>query len=194
MGQLNRNIQQDTDKNIALEVTDQLLISLLQDGLSFSERPYAELADRIGITEADVLKRISIYLENGLIKRFGIIVRHQELGYKANAMIVWDIPDEQVHIIANRMKQYPFVSLCYRRPRRLPHWPYNLFCMIHGRDRESVLQYLAMISSNNWHKYSCDVLFSKRRFKQRGACFKFPEKKKIISWQPIMTTGIHEQA
>lgn len=182
MGRVNRKNQKVTD--ITLGVTDQLLISLLQDGLSFSERPYAELAGKIGITESDVLKRISLYQENGLIKRFGIIVRHQELGYKANAMIVWDIPDEQVHFIANRMKQYPFVSLCYRRPRRLPHWPFNLFCMIHGRDRESVLQYLAtMISSNNWQKYSCDVLFSKRRFKQQGACYKIADKKKKVAFR-----------
>jgi siroheme decarboxylase len=177
MGPVTIKNQHDIDGVIALDTTDQSLISLLQAGLPLAERPYAVLAGRIGISETEVLDRISTYLARGLIKRFGIIVRHHELGYKANAMVVWNVPDEQVHFIAHRMKQFPLVTLCYRRPRRLPHWPYNLYCMIHGRDRESVMQYLdTMIRAGNWQQYSYDVLFSKRRFKQRGARYQFPDR------------------
>jgi len=150
---------------------DGLLISLLQQGLPLNRQPYKVIAAQIGIPEAQAIARISALKDMGLIKRFGVIVRHHELGYQDNAMIVWDIPDEQVTAIADRMKQYPCVTLCYRRPRRMPLWRYNLFCMIHGKDRNSVLQSLdSMIVSNGWQHFSYDVLFTRRRFKQRGAC------------------------
>jgi len=154
------------------KAVDSLLISLLQQGLPLTAQPYAAIATQIGIPEAHVIARLSALKDMGLIKRFGVIVRHHELGYQANAMIVWDIPDEQVLAVASSMKQYPGVTLCYRRPRRLPLWPYNLFCMIHGKDRNSVLQSLdSMVVSNGWQHFSYDVLFTRRRFKQRGASF-----------------------
>lgn len=150
--------------------SDSHLISLIQLGLPLTERPYLEIARKLGVSEHQVITRISNMIETGLIKRLGIIVRHHELGYRANAMIVWNIPDDSVHKVADLMKEYSFVTLCYRRPRRLPDWPYNLFCMIHGRDRECVISLLEnMIAANNWQDYPYDVLFSKRRFKQCGA-------------------------
>jgi DNA-binding Lrp family transcriptional regulator len=82
-----------------------------------------------------VLGRIGRWLEEGAIKRFGVVVRHHELGFRANAMLVHDIPDERVSDIGRALAEEPAVTLCYRRPRRLPDWPYNLFCMIHGRER-----------------------------------------------------------
>lgn len=153
-----------------LDDIDKKLIAAIQNGLPISERPYIKIAEQLELTEEDVINRISILLDRGLIKRFGVVVRHHELGYKENAMIVWDVPDNQVHTVANQMKSYPFVTLCYRRARQLPEWPYNLFCMIHGKSRDKVFHHLEkMINVNDWHNYSHDVLFSKRRFKQRAA-------------------------
>lgn len=150
---------------------DGLLISALQKGLPFTDRPYADIAAQTGIPESRVIERISALKQTGIIKRFGVIVRHHELGYRNNAMVVWDIPDEQVRTVAERMKQYACITLCYRRPRQLPEWPYNLFCMIHGRDRESVRQELdTMVVANGWRHFPHEVLFTKRRFKQRGVC------------------------
>ena len=77
-------------------------------------------------------------IDGGIISRFGLIIRHRALGISANAMLVWDIGDEAVDAIGERFAAEPFVTLCYRRPRRLPDWPYNLFCMVHGRDRATV--------------------------------------------------------
>lgn len=161
----NRYVPALVDKAI-----DGLLIASLQQGLPLVARPYAAIAAQIGISEAQVVARIAALCEMGLIKRFGVIVRHRELGYRDNAMIVWDIPDAEVPAIAQRMKQYPLVTLCYRRPRRPPVWPYNLFCMIHGKDRASVRQALeSMIVANDWQRFPHDVLFTRRRFKQCGA-------------------------
>lgn len=149
---------------------DQRLIASIQNGLPISDRPYAEIADQLKLSEEEVINRISDLLDQGLIKRFGVVVRHHELGYKENAMIVWNIPDGQVHNIANKIKSYSFITLCYRRARQLPEWQYNLYCMIHGKSRHEVTRLLdRMIDDHNFHDFEYEVLFSKQRFKQRAA-------------------------
>ncbi len=154
-------------------ILDAALIHAIQDGLPLVERPYAALAAGIGVDETALLERLGQLLAQGAIKRLGVVVRHQELGYRANAMVVWDLPDDQVDALGERMGGLPFVTLCYRRPRRLPDWPYNLFSMIHGRSRESVLaQVEAIREALGLGTVCCAVLFSGRRFKQRGARYR----------------------
>jgi DNA-binding Lrp family transcriptional regulator len=102
-----------------------------------------------------------------MIKRFGVVVRHHELGYRANAMVVFDLPDGVVDGIGARLAEEPGVTLCYRRRRSPPDWPYNLYCMVHGRSREEarpVIERLAELAG-----IPATVLFSTRRFKQCGA-------------------------
>jgi DNA-binding Lrp family transcriptional regulator len=108
--------------------------------------------------------------ERGVIRRFGLVLSHRDLGYNANAMVVWDIPDAAVGEIGEKLAALDYVTLCYRRPRRLPDWPYNLFCMIHGRDRATV-EALAEEAAATAGAADCprSVLFSTRQFKQRGA-------------------------
>ena len=151
---------------------DMRLIAAIQSGLPLCSHPYAEIGARIGMHEDDVMARIAALQEGGTIKRLGVVVRHHELGYRANAMVVWDVPDERVAALGRCLGGFDFITLCYRRPRHLPDWPYNLFCMIHGQDREAVLEQVAFLVTR------CDlqdiprrVLFSKRRFKQRGAVY-----------------------
>jgi DNA-binding Lrp family transcriptional regulator len=146
------------------------LIEAIANGLPLVARPYAEIGRRLGVSEHEVMTCMRALQEQGLIKRLGVVVRHRELGYTANAMVVWDIPDAAVREIGSRFGRFAFVTLCYRRPRRLPSWPYNLFTMIHGRDRAAVLQCIQeLIRQCDLTGVSYDVLFSRRRFKQRGA-------------------------
>lgn len=147
---------------------DLLLLQAMEDGLPLDSRPYQEIAASIGETEEAVIARLRGLSERGVIKRLGLVVRHHELGYKANAMVVWDIPDSLVDGIGDGLAEFPFVTLCYRRDRHRPDWPYNLFCMIHGRDRDTVLSQVETLKQRVG-EVSMDVLFSKRRFKQRGA-------------------------
>ena len=158
--------------NSALDTT---LIEAIQDGLPVCERPYAAIAERLGTDEADIIARVESLQADGVIKRFGVVVRHRELGFRANAMVVWDIADEQVSGVGAHMAAMDGVTLCYRRPRRRPHWPYNLFCMIHGRDRQSVHTRVGEIASAlSLQQVRRAVLFSNRRFKQRGARYVNP--------------------
>jgi siroheme decarboxylase len=153
-----------------LSERDRLLIAALQDGLPLVARPYAAVGELIGLGEAEVIEAIRRLIAAGVIKRFGVIVRHRELGYRANAMVVWDVPDDRVAHAGRRLAELPFITLCYRRPRRLPDWPYNLFCMIHGCDRRMVEALIERITvAAGLAAQPRAVLFSRRRFKQRGA-------------------------
>lgn len=153
--------------------TDRLVLAGIEGGLPLIPRPYQDMAARFGISEEELIGRLRTLLESGVIKRLGLIVRHHELGYAANAMVVWDVPDEAVGTIGRRMSELPFVTLCYRRERRLPSWPYNLFCMIHGRDRQRVLGQIAELrAALALEEVQYEVLFSSRRFKQRGARYR----------------------
>lgn len=153
-----------------MNATDRRLLGALENGLALVARPYARLAASLGLSEGDVITRLRRMIADGVIRRFGVIVRHHELGYRANAMVVWDVPDDVVSATGRKLAALPYITLCYRRPRRLPDWPYNLFCMIHGRDRGAVE---ALIEEATQHAALAErpraVLFSRRRFKQRGA-------------------------
>jgi len=156
--------------NNGLDHIEHQLIANIQNGLPIAARPYAEISKQLSISEDEVVKRISSLIERGIFKRFGVVVRHHELGYRENAMVVWDIADDKVQAVGNQIKSYPFITLCYRRPRQLPEWRYNLFCMIHGKSRDEVTQLLqGMIAENDWCDVPYEVLFSKRRFKQCAA-------------------------
>lgn len=161
------DVQAQTDV-AAIELTqaERAFMAVLQKGLPLIAQPFAALA----WAEADAIALLSRWTGTGVIKRFGVVVRHHELGYTANAMVVWDVPDAVVSQVGRCIADSGRVSLCYRRPRALPHWPYNLFCMIHGKDRQEVEQGIAALTQAcGLDAYSFEVLFSCRRFKQRGA-------------------------
>ncbi len=153
-----------------LDPADRLLLGAIEDGLPLTPRPYAEVARHVGLSEAEVIGRLRRLVEAGVVRRLGLVVRHHELGYRANAMALWDVPDGVVDELGRRLGTCPFVTLCYRRTRRPPEWPYNLYCMIHGRDRQRVRDQIARLNAEpGLRSRPRAVLFSRRRFKQRGA-------------------------
>ena len=146
------------------------LIGAIQRGLPLVSRPFAEVGAGTGLPESEVIAGLAQLQEQGVIKRMGVVVRHRELGYRANAMVVWDVPDDLISALGHCVGKFDFVTLCYQRPRRLPAWRYNLFCMIHGRDRDEVLSLVAQLEEQcSLHDVPHEVLFSQRRFKQCGA-------------------------
>ncbi len=158
-------------------INERQLIAVLQKGLPFVSHPYAEIAGQINCTEKEVINYIKLMQEKGDIKRFGLVVRHRKLGYKSNAMVVWDVPEQQVDLLGECFGQFDFVTLSYRRPRHLPDWPYNLFCMIHGQDKNDVMRNLELMISNcEVQDVRHELLFSNRCFKQRGAFYIHNEK------------------
>lgn len=164
--------------NIAISINiddnDLALLAAIQDGLPLCERPFAQIGKTLAMSEGDVIARIENMDRQGIISRFGIVLQHRPLGYGANAMVVWDVPDEKVDDVAKIITAHDFVTLCYCRTRRAPVWQYNLYCMIHGRERPVVEQQIEMLKKSGLSSYKSQTLFSSRRFKQTGARFSKP--------------------
>lgn len=148
---------------------------LLEAGLPLAARPYQVLAERLGASEDAVLEQVRLWSESGLFRRVGLVIKHRAIGFRANAMLVMDIPDEQVDEVGRKLGEAAGVNLCYQRPRRLPDWPYNLFCMVHGRERQQVCQLIdALLAEHGLSEVPHQLLFSTRAFKQCGGRFAPP--------------------
>ena len=117
----------------------------------------------------EVMDRLRRMQANGVIRRIGAVPNHYKLGFKGNGMSVWDVPDAQVRELGRLIGALDFVSHCYHRPRHLPHWPYNLFAMVHGHDRAEVMMKVGRIADLLGDAVrSHDVLFSTRILKKTG--------------------------
>lgn len=130
-----------------IDAVDRKIILASQGGLPLVPRPYHALAEQVGIPADEVMARMQRMLDNGIIRRIAAVPNHYALGYKANGMTVWDVSDERIGELGKRVGELAFVSHCYHRPRHLPAWPYNLFAMVHGHDREEVQAQVAQIAA-----------------------------------------------
>ena len=154
---------------MALDDFDRALMAATQGGLPLVPRPYDAVGERLGVSGQQVRERLAQMLESGLIRRIGAVPNHYRLGFTANGMSVWDVDDALVDQLGERIGQLPGVSHCYRRPRRLPSWPYNLFAMLHGRTRAEVEQQAVQLrellgSACRGH----DILYSTAILKKTG--------------------------
>jgi DNA-binding Lrp family transcriptional regulator len=132
---------------MALHPTDRAIVRATQAGLPLCHEPYRAVGEQLGLTAEEVIRRLRSMLESGLIRRIGAVPNHYALGYRANGMSVWDVEDARLEELGPTIGALPSVTHCYRRPRRLPAWPYNLFAMIHGRTREAVAVEVARIAA-----------------------------------------------
>ncbi|WP_420583476.1 AsnC family transcriptional regulator [Ruegeria sp.] len=154
----------------AMQDGDRSLLQALSSGLPLVIDPYAALARSLDRDAEHVMTRIEALHTAGIISRLGVIVRHRALGWSANAMVVWDLPVEQICAAGKALAAYPGVTLCYERNPVEGVWPYRLYSMIHARSRKEARQTLAGAAAlpelfGAKHK----VLFSTRCFKQTGA-------------------------
>lgn len=148
---------------------DRRLIAATQAGLPLVPRPYAAVAQSLGVGEAVVRERLAQMLRTGLVRRIGAVPDHYRLGFVANGMTVWDVPDDRVDALGQAVGALEFVSHCYCRPRALPAWPYNLFAMVHGRSRAEVEAHVQQIRAVLGPACrSHDVLYSSRILKKTG--------------------------
>ena len=152
----------------ALDAVDRRLLVATQGGLPLVAEPYEAVAEAVGIAPDEVQERLRAMLESGVVRRIGVAPNHYALGFKANGMSVWDVPDSEVAALGPEIGGLDYVSHCYRRPRRAG-WPYNLFAMVHGRDRDEVEAKVADLADrlagrSRRHK----VLYSTRILKKTG--------------------------
>jgi DNA-binding Lrp family transcriptional regulator len=153
----------------ALDETDLAIMRATQAGLPLTPRPYQQIAEQLGLTAQIVMARMAAMQEHGIIRRIGAVPNHYKLGYRFNGMTVWNIPDDVIDELGQKVGQLEFVSHCYHRPRHLPEWPYNLFAMVHGKSQAEVdrqiRQIADLLSDAN---LGCEVLYSTKILKKTG--------------------------
>lgn len=152
-----------------LDEIDRRIVLATQSGLPLEPQPYLAVAQQVGVSAEEVMTRMRRMLETGMIRRIGAVPNHYALGYKANGMTVWDVPDEKVDELGELVGALDFVSHCYQRPRHMPEWPYNFFAMVHGHDRGEVEEQVRLIAdllgdADRDHK----ILYSTRILKKTG--------------------------
>jgi len=148
---------------------DRQLILATQSGLPLVEEPYQALAEQLGLDAETVMARMRAMQASGVIRRIAAVPNHYALGYRANGMSVWNIPDDLVSECGKQVGGLDFVSHCYHRPRHLPLWPYNLFAMVHGRTVEDVEAKVAQIAALLGDRCrGHEVLLSTRILKKTG--------------------------
>jgi DNA-binding Lrp family transcriptional regulator/REP element-mobilizing transposase RayT len=152
-----------------LDETDRKIIQATQAGLPLTPQPYQAIAEQLGLTADDVMMRLTAMQNSGVIRRIGAVPNHYKLGYRFNGMTVWNVPDEAIDELGQKVGQLEFVSHCYHRPRHLPEWPYNLFAMVHGKTQEAVDNQIQQISDLlGDYNLGCDVLYSTKILKKTG--------------------------
>ena len=152
-----------------LDAIDRALIVATQSGLPLVARPYQLVGEQVGVTGEEVMARLQAMLDAGIIRRIGAVPNHYAIGWTANGMTVWDVADERVDELGGRVGSLDFVTHCYRRPRALPGWPYNLFAMVHGNSRDEVRDKAARIAALLGDACrGSDILFSTRILKKTG--------------------------
>lgn len=155
-----------------LDAIDRRIVAETTAGLPLVARPFHEIAGRLGLDADEVMARFRRLKEAGVVRRIAAVPNHYALGYTANGMSVWDVEDTAIVRLGPAVGALDCVSHCYRRPRHAPLWPYNLFAMVHGRDRSEVADGVARIAALlGAAARSHEVLFSRKILKKTGFRF-----------------------
>jgi siroheme decarboxylase len=143
---------------------EQKIIAEIQGDIPITDRPFLDIARKIGISEETLLNTLKSLNDKGMIRRFGATLRHQKSGFEANAMVAWKVEEDRIDAVGRLMASSGRVSHCYRRnPTR--EWEYNLYTMIHAKDESSCME----IARNLAEKAGLDkytLLFSRKELKK----------------------------
>lgn len=145
---------------------DKELIRYIQSDLPYDNRPFMVIAEKLGWKEDEVLNRIKEWIDQGVIKRFGALVKHQNLGFRGNAMVAWSVPSSDVERTGKQMATYPFISHCYERPAT-QGWPYNIYTMIHALDKKDLESFVRKVAKDTGiGEYR--ILYSVKEWKKKS--------------------------
>ncbi len=152
-----------------LDKIDELLITELQGDIPLTINPYKTIAEKLIITEDELVKRLKRMQAEGYLKRVGAILRHQNSGYKANAMFVMQVKPEKIKILGELLAKEKLVSHCYER-KNYENWPYNLYAMLHSRQVEDLECFVKkFVTQNTIEEYQ--LLFSEEELKKTSMVY-----------------------
>jgi siroheme decarboxylase len=147
------------------------IIGSIQEDMAITTRPYLKISEKLGISEETLLETLRKLCERGIIRRFGATLRHQKTGFTANAMAAWQVDEDRIEAVGNKMASFKQVSHCYRRDPT-DRWPYNLYTMIHANDKESCRR-VARRMSRETEVGDYALLFSRKELKKTSMVY-FP--------------------
>ena len=166
--------QYDKPINPMLTKLEKRIISSLQEDIAVTARPYLEIANNLGVTEKSLLEALQSLCDRGFIRRYGATLRHQKTGFTANAMAAWQVDEDRIDKVGDKMASFREVSHCYRR-NPTNRWPYNLYTMIHASDEAACRQTAQMMSeAASVENYT--LLFSRKELKKTSMVY-FPTDK-----------------
>ena len=153
-------------KNIEFDPTeeDKNFIRQLQKDLPIVDEPFLGPAQNLGLTIDELFEKMRYYEEIGVMRRFAAILRHRQVGFTANGMIVWKVPPDRISQVGQTLGAFPQVSHCYERPT-YDDWPFNVFSMIHCKTHDEANQ-MAKTIQDQIHVDEYKILFSSREFKK----------------------------
>lgn len=140
------------------------VIALLQTDIPVVQRPFRQMARQIGITEDQFLDVLTSLNERGIIRRFGATLKHQKSGFKANAMVAWNVDEARVEQVGTAMAEFDEITHCYRR-NPAPGWPYNLYTMVHAGTEAECLSLVEKIATTVGEA-DYTLLFSRKELKK----------------------------
>ena len=152
---------------------DLRFIRVLQEDLPLLEMPFAVLAEQTGSSEEELFAWTKKMEHLGYMRRFAAILHHRNAGFKANAMVVWEVPADQVDAVGEQMARFREVSHCYRRPI-YPNWPYPLFTMIHAETHSACMDVVKRIEERAG-TFPHKNLFSTKEYKKVRVKYFTPE-------------------
>lgn len=148
---------------------DMQIVFSTQAGIPVNDRPYLKIAEKLGISEDEIIFRMQKMKTVGFIRKIAAAVNHYKIGYVANAMTVWDIPEDNVEVVGKIFQGISSISHCYIRPRALPLWRYNLFAMVHGHNRTEVEEVVEGLKQKIEHMYEdVELIYSSKILKKTG--------------------------
>ena len=148
-----------------MDEIDRKLLAGMEKGITLTTEPFNEIALQLGITPKEVVSRLCDLKEKGVIRRFGASVKPNIIGFSANALVAWKVPENRVQEIGAYLSKYQEISHCYERKTVKGRWDYNIYTVIHGREREVVQRMIKEISDEiaiNEYK----ILYSTRDLKR----------------------------
>ncbi len=151
-------------KEIELTPLHHAIIRYAQNDIEFVQEPFKKMVDAIGINYDTFFGALDELQEAGVMRRFASILNHRKAGFSANAMVVWDVDEQNGEMIGEKAAAFSAVSHCYLRPK-YPNWPYNLFTMVHGKSEEETNSIIEEMASEIDAK-SHMPLYSSREFKK----------------------------
>ncbi|WP_309493121.1 siroheme decarboxylase subunit beta [Candidatus Hecatella orcuttiae] len=151
-----------------MDSIDREILYLLQEGLPLSSEPFALIAEKLGITPGEILSRLKLLREEGVIRRFGASLRPPKVGILANAMVAWKVPSGRVEAVGTALSRFPEVTHCYERRTVPGKWDYNLYTVVHGPNQETVRRLVARMAKKTGIK-DFIILFSTKEFKRASA-------------------------